>query len=264
MLRRFIYLNSTAVRQYTSMIDNGLADTSVSVRKTGRTTAGGADLKVLRGDHSRNAEDENSTTRIDTDEARFDRLVQAAATTPDELGWVEVVDPDTDLEDIGIGAIISWECEIFVPQVAQMLSPSSGLGDALAMIKAFAPAARAMGHEVADLPNEDEVDALQRFTQASAGKLVLVGDDDSTDWKVTGALEGDFIGGEVEGRAIVVGKVKKVLRVGSWQAILAMPGLNLLSREERRAQERRAPEADEEENYVAGPALVLDILAVYI
>jgi hypothetical protein len=45
--------------------------------------------------------------------------------------------------------------------------------------------------------------------------------------------------------------------------MLALPGLSLLPRDKRRALERKKPESDEAENYLAGPALMLDILAIY-
>lgn len=126
------------------------------------------------------------------------------------------------------------------------------------------PAARAMGQELTGFPSEEQIGALQKFTSESAGKLVLVGDDGSTEWKITGSLDGEFLDGELDGRAIVVGKVKKVVPKDAWQSIIAMPGLNIVSRAKRRAQERTAPAPGQEDNYVKGPALVLDVLAVYL
>ena len=39
--------------------------------------------------------------------------------------------------------------------------------------------------------------------------------------------------------------------------------MNLLSRERRREMERTKPAAGKEEEYLSGPALMLDVLAIY-
>jgi len=39
--------------------------------------------------------------------------------------------------------------------------------------------------------------------------------------------------------------------------------MNLVPREERRRMERQAPEPGKESEYLSGPALMLDILAIY-
>jgi hypothetical protein len=69
--------------------------------------------------------------------------------------------------------------------------------------------------------------------------------------------------GDIEGRAKVVGKVSKIVPRGRWKPYLTFPGANLVSREERRKVERQAPAPGKEDEYLSGPALMLDILAIY-
>jgi len=68
----------------------------------------------------------------------------------------------------------------------------------------------------------------------------------------------------LEGRARLVGKVSRVLRSGRWRPFLTFPGMNVVPREERRRMERQPPATGREGvYYLSGPALILDMLAVY-
>jgi hypothetical protein len=61
----------------------------------------------------------------------------------------------------------------------------------------------------------------------------------------------------------VVGKVSRVLKEGQLRPFTTFPGMNLGSREQRRKLERQRPKEGEEDQYLIGPALMLDILAIY-
>ncbi len=91
----------------------------------------------------------------------------------------------------------------------------------------------------------------------------MVGEDDDTEWRVAGRVLGEHLHGEIDGRARVIGKDEKVIRPGRWQPYLTFPGMKVLGREARRKMERQAPAAGDEGKYLGGPALMLDILAVY-
>lgn len=53
--------------------------------------------------------------------------------------------------------------------------------------------------------------------------------------------------GDVEGVAMVVGKVSKRWSAGQWKPVMALPGSSLLPRLERRELERRKPKQGEED-----------------
>lgn len=64
-----------------------------------------------------------------------------------------------------------------------------------------------------------------------------------------------------EGEAVVIGKVARRWMSGESHSLLALPGATILSRKQR----RNTPIAvdSDDENILQGPALTLDVLAIY-
>jgi hypothetical protein len=263
VLRRFIYLDKTALDQYVTALEGGrTTESTTRLMRTG-TGAGGFDAKLVSASGERSREEEESRTRADTDEARFDRLLRAAQAGPEALGWVDVVQPDVDLDGIGLGAMLAWECDLYIPEVVQVLARSGEALGAIGMMQNLLPMARRLGLDTEGLPNDDEMGAVSGLISGMNASLLVVGEDDETDWRVAGQLDEASLHGDVEGRARIVGKVSKTVPVGRWKPYLTFPGMNLLPREQRRKMEREQPAAGKENEYLAGPALMLDILAIY-
>lgn len=263
MLRRFLYLDTVALAQYVTALEGGLLTTSSErATKTGGGS-GGADAKVVRFTGERSRENEQSKTFSDTHEARFSRLLDAASASPESLGWIEVFDPDSDFADIGVGAMVHWECDFYIPEVIQMLAQSGEARNAIKTMQHLLPEAKRLGLDTEGLPDSDEMDAVSKFIEGVSARLVVVGEDDDTDWRVAGKALDEFLLGELEGRACIVGKVTKIIAPGRWKPFLTFPGMNLMSREERRALERKEPDKGKEDEYLAGPAAMLDLLAIY-
>lgn len=129
------------------------------------------------------------------------------------------------------------------------------------------PAATALGLEAKGLPTAEEMAAVRRFAVAAKVRPVLVGEDmeDQATWRIAGSLKPEYLTDieALDGPAICVGKVVKVVESGRWYPLVTIPGMNLMGREERRKLERTPPKPKEEKNYLKGPALLLDMLAVY-
>lgn len=263
MLIRFLYLDRATLEQYVTALEGGSLGEATRRTSTERSGEAGADAKVLRGSRSRTSADEESQTLTDTDEARFSRLLKAAADDPERLGWIDVGDPDTDLEEVGIGAMISWECEIYVPDIVKMLSPAGGAAEAIDMMRSLSPLARTLGMDLKGIPKETELGAMSTFLGKVSTKALVVGEDDATEWRVAGYLGGVDELDEFEGRVRLVGKVARVLREGQWKPFMTFPGMDLMGREARRKAERTPPAEGKEDQYLRGPALMLDVLAVY-
>lgn len=70
------------------------------------TGAAGFDAKWISASGEKSREEEESWTLADTDEARFDWLLRAVASEPEALGWIEVVQPDTDRD--GVDLLQAW------------------------------------------------------------------------------------------------------------------------------------------------------------
>jgi hypothetical protein len=237
-------------------------ESTTRLMRTG-TGAGGFDAKLISASGEKSREEEESRTVADTDEARFDRLLRAAAAEPEALGWVEVLQPELDLNGIGLGAMVAWECDLYIPEVVQVLARSGEALGAIGMMQNLLPMARRLGLDTEGLPNDDEMGAVSGLISGMNASLLAVGEDVETDWRIAGHLNEASLHGDVEGRARVVGKVSKVVPPGGWKPYLTFPGMNLLPREQRRKMEREQPAAGKENEYLSGPALMLDILAIY-
>jgi hypothetical protein len=164
MLRRFVYLDSKALNAYTTALEGGLL--TESTRRVTSTGEGAAhfDAKLVGASGGRSRESEDAKTLADTAEAKFDRLLKAAAQKPETVGWIEVLQPDVDFDAAYIGAMVSWECDIFVPEIVQTLARSGEFVDALGMMQKMLPAARSLGLETDDdLPNETEMSAMSEL-----------------------------------------------------------------------------------------------------
>lgn len=263
MLRRFLYLDEEALADYVSMVDGGELTESRRSTSQRRSRSVGADAKILKGELGRNQDEDTGQTFADRPAARFDRLVAAAADAPEELAWIEVLDPDTEFESASIGAMVSWECELEVPRASHIMSRKGGFATAIDSIEAIRPMAEALGMPMEGVPAQRELSALKGFVEGVGAKAVIVGYDEECDWRVSGVLEGDLDLQAFDGRAIIVGKVTRKLAPGEYKPFLTLPGLNVMSREQRRQAERKKPDARSDEDYLEGPALLLDILAIY-
>lgn len=262
-LRRFIYLDTTELSKYVTALEGGLTTESTKRSMRSGTGTGGIDAKIVHASGEKSSEDEESRTLTDTDEARFDRLLRAAIAEPEALDWVEALQPDTDFDGIGIGPMVSWECDVYVPDVIQMLARSGEAVGSLGMMQNILPMARTLGLPTEGLPADEELSAASGFLRGMDASLVVVGEDDETGWRIFGQLTDEFVHGDLEGRARVVGKVAKVVSAGRWQPYVTFPGMKLVPREERRKMERQAPGPGEEGKYLSGPALMLDMLVIY-
>lgn len=211
----------------------------------------------------RSRESEESRIYTDTQEAQFDRLLNAAEASPGELAWSDVTEPDADFAEIRAGAMVSWECDLYVPQIIQSLSSSGEARDALDMMQDLLPSAQHLGLDTEGLPSMNEIEATSTFLNKMNAKLLVVGEDDVSDWCVAGQINDDFLHAELEGTAHIVGKVSKVLPLNHFKPYLTFPGMNLVPRDQRRRMEQQAPPEGKKDEYLSGPALMLDILAIY-
>ena len=238
MLINAKYLDSDQLASYVAALEDGVRESRASRVSVDKSRSGGIDAKLVKGDLGRNTIDDEKITTTDHDDARLKRLLDAAASNPDNAGWVEVLQPKIDLTEARIGNLV----------------------------QNLEPAAKSLGLDMSGLPSSDELGAISRFTDTMQIAPILIGDDDDTDWKVAGSIDPKWIRNidEIEGRCIVIGKVRKIIPAGRWHLMASLPGMNLLSREERRKRERSGPtNAGEDLQYIAGPVAILDFLAVY-
>jgi hypothetical protein len=263
MLRRFLYLDAPTLADYVSALEGGSRESLETKSVAGKSSEGALDVKVARGNLGRTQQAEERLSLSDTPQARFERLTRLAEANPEEAGWITVLEPDDNLAQAGIGAIIDFECEIYIPQIIKAFSPQDGISQALEVMDELLPAARALGLDVSGIPQKKERTAVKKFADVIGGKLLVVGEFDDSDWHIAGQLDASYVNGDLEGRVRVTGKIANRWGTGTWKPLLALPGSSLLPRHERRALEKQKPQADDENNYLEGPAVMLDILAIY-
>lgn len=160
------------------------------------TGTGGVDAKVIHASGGRSREDEESRTLADTDEARFDRLLRAVSTDPEGLGWVEVTEPDVNFDKIGIEPMVSWECDLYIPQIVQGLAKSGEAAEAIGMMQALLPTAKSLGLDMKGLLDDEQMSAVAGFASGMNASLLVVGENDETDWRVAAQLPDDFLHGD--------------------------------------------------------------------
>ena len=271
MLRKFIYLDETTLAGYTATLEGGLIAQTRTRSKTSGAKGGAIKLKFAEGKLAGANENENEWTMSDEPEARFERLLIAADDDPAAIGWTEVMDPNADFSQAQIGEFVSWECDAYIPDVSQMVSKSGDIAKKLVlaggMIDAFESGAlgdveNATPEAVADM--QAKLQLLQGLIGSADIKRSIVGEDADTNWKVFGILHDEHLRDTIDDeRLVVVGKIKRKLANDHWRRIAAdLVDFKTVNRAERKRRERQAPPEGKENEYIAGPALELDILAI--
>ncbi|MGZ2223725.1 DUF6414 family protein [Glutamicibacter nicotianae] len=264
MLKKFLYLDTDSVSAYISAVEGGLR-TSTSMRTTDRgTTDGQIDAKVLRGGKAVSRESEETYAVSDEPIARFERLIAAAQSNPEDFSWHEAIDDiDSVLGGLRTGDFLAINADLSVPPMSRALSQNGGLAELVDGIEAIRPFAAVFGNIDDDLPGSEMMSGIKAASQSFGSDLTFVGEPDSDYWSVCGRLKSNFLLEEIEDNAIIVGKVSKIWGSGTWKPLLALPGTTFLSRAERRKLERQGPKPGQEDNFLEGPALMLDVLAIY-
>lgn len=271
MLINPIYLDQKALTGYIAAIEGGVLSSATETQEGGSAVRGGGKFGPLGAEGEKSNSRSSAAEYTDHDVARLQRLIDAATERASELDWIHVSGPDvaSDLERSVVGSFVQWECDVYIPDTVKALQSQGGLADALETFDRLAPFAEALGLDTeSDMPSRGQLDAFRSFSKHITVPLVVVGDDydGDSDWKVAGTLRTEFLSDAeaLDGPSIVVGKVRKIVRPNRWHPLLTLPGMNLMGRDERRKKEREVPRTEEEKkDYLEGPALVLDVLAIY-
>ena len=268
MLIQPIYLDGTALTGYIAALENGVWTSATETSEDGSALRGRAGWGPVGGEGEKSRSSSASVEFADHDMARFNRLLEAGTENAGALNWHDITDADADMPQAIVGSMVQWECDIYVPDMIKMLQKKGGIGEALDMMEGLAPLAEVFGLDDMEMPSAKQTSAMRTFIDRAEIVTAIVGDnaDSDDDWKVVGTLKSDFITDveALDGPAICVGKVRKIVKKDRWHPLMTLPGMNLLGRDEKRRQERKGPERDDDkQNFVAGPALVLDMLAIY-
>jgi hypothetical protein len=262
MLPKFHYLDSSTLDSYLSTLEGGLTE-KVS-RTNGRTggVGGRAGSRGIGVEGKRDSHQSETSEIVDTPAARFERLLRCCEADPESAGWIELTTL-ADLAEAGHGALVSAECELYVPDAVRMFSPTGEAATAIAAMKDFMPLAGEFGIDMEGVPKPDQLDAFSSLLGKMSSDLVVVGEDES-EWKVAARLRADNVEDDsIDGYFRIVGKVATRWSENRWKPLLALPGAGLLPRRERKALEAKAPDSEDDDSFLRGPAVMLDVLAIY-
>jgi hypothetical protein len=259
LLRRFLYLDTGLLDDFVGAVEGGLRVRSAQEDRDERERSAKGDLKLLGGQMGSTAGTTRSVESQDTAAARFDRLLRAAEADADTLGWVDLLQAD-ELESVGIGAVVSGEADLYVPDSVKMLSKAD---EAFELFEQLSPLAGAFGLSTEGMPAADEVQKLRKAASVMRADLVAVGEFDESSWRVAGQLTAQHLHEEIDGPARFVGKVRSKWGSGEGRHLMALPGSTLLPREERRRLQRTQPSNADDDSWLNGPAVMLDLLAIW-
>lgn len=266
MLRRFLYLNEQVVDSYLGVVEGGLSD-ELTRRSSTRGGRGGEAGLAFKGAGAKvtgereHAQEEEQRVR-DTPEQRFDRLLTAVERDPDEYSYEEVLDLQDAFQRLSVGTLITVDCEIEVPDMVRLLSQPEQLSQMVDMMETLRPLAQVFGSDVGELPTAEQTDAIRQVSRVFRSDVVVVGEIDADTPRIAGKLEQPYVRELPEGEARVVGKVSRKWGSDESHSLVALPGASLLSRSQRRTNQKE-PSSEDDTNVLYGPALTLDIVAIY-
>jgi hypothetical protein len=277
MLFQFVYLNKSVLAGYTAQVDGGLIAETKTRSSRKKTTTGGLGWRWLSLKGDRGAENEHLQTLSDAPEAQFQRLLAAASTDAEALAWLDVLEPDETFASVQVGEIISWECDVNVPEIFRLVARDGIASKLLEVYGAAIDGVTEGGAKFGDwdgkeLTPESRTELARQQALLNATKHLLdgadipmpaVGTEPATSWKVYGTLERahllvDYIDSE---RLIIVGKVRRKVAEGETRRAVNFPDMSKLAAMGVGKQKAANP-ANEALN-VSGPAVELDILAIY-
>lgn len=270
------YLNSKSLEGYISLIEQGVRGRANRSRSSDSGLQGEMAFPILKAGGNKSARQEESEEYSDHDIARLQRLLDYGHANPEAAAWITVSQPDSDLEGIGLGAFVEWECDISVPDMVAALNKRGQLGEALKLMDSFSELSEAIGQPI-ELGIPDEARAMVEIANKIDMQLVIVGEDtdSGSPWRIVGTLDDQFLveNADLNGRYICVGKVRRVVPQGDGYSLANIPALAAVQSFANRAERRRAERAqaasrpkkitEDDAMTLAGPLAVLDLVAVY-
>ncbi|MBF4621514.1 hypothetical protein [Clavibacter sp. VKM Ac-2542] len=264
MLRNFYYLDENTLNRYISAIEGGLVSEETRRELNGGELGGGVDFKVAAANAGKTHENERSQTLGDNADARFSRLLKAAELQPEALSWIEVMQPDIDFKDITLGMIIDWECELRTPDYVNYVAKAGEASQAIRMAQDFASTAKALGLDTTGMPAQEQLDAMSGAINSLNLPRVIIGQAEGSPWQFFSQIRDEFAQGELDGYKRVVGKVTRVVPAGTPHELVKLPGARFANRQARRSQGRPQAATPDQGQTLTGPAVELDLLAVYL
>jgi hypothetical protein len=263
-MREFLYLNEVLVDQFLAQVDDGLWDEQQErERRTGERKGGGSvGIKPVKVDGKLGSEreSEQSRTRRQTPESRFNRLANLVSDTPDDRPIKIDADVTNAYSQLSPGRLASVECYVDVPSIGRAIAQADQMQGLLDLMTTFAP-------DQVSAADREAIQGIGTIAQNMSNDVICTGEVDEEMPTFVFRLARKFLRvemGELEGEAIVFGNVHRKWPEGDSYPILAVPGLDLMSRADRRKMKANAKKEDEEVDLqIEGPGITLSPVAVF-
>lgn len=258
MLREFLYLDSALVDQYLAQVEGGLYDDERERLggASSRATDGGLGAGQVGGNVITSRSEEVERVRRQTPESRYNRLHEALSNS------FLFIDESSDnvADQLQVRQMISADCYVDIPSLSRTLANAPALEGVADLMKVFAP----------DKINGDFENALGGLTKLSTmsnGDIVATGELGNNQASLAFKLSQKALRipvDELEGEAVVVGRVQKKWPAGQRYSLLNIPGLNIMSREDRRRVEKETKAENQAEGtFIEGPGASLSVVAIF-
>ena len=156
------------------------------------------------------------------------------------------------------GVLLEIDVQLAVPQMARLLADPAGFSNLVSLVKAFSPSSIT--------PDTEKVIAgistLLQVSGASETTLTAIGSPPGSPYRFIMRLnQNSIIGGaELEGEAILVGKLTRKLKETDKELIIDAPGFSVLSADTMRTL---SSQPGSEELVVQGPGAIVVPLAIF-
>lgn len=260
MLRNFLYLDEEQLNQYISQVEDGLRRGANRSMTSDRGGSADVSAKVLRFGLTNRQVDEESQEYADDGPARFERLLALVEGDEDQFGWRDFQENDSAMNGLRAGHLLAFAGEMYESDVSKLSDPT-GIVSMIPLVQALSKLPGFTGGDSFQTAlGGGTAEAIQSFGAAMGGKTIVQGEVLESDWRFVSLIDGTT---RLEGDAYIVGKVMKVWGAGEWRPLPGLPIYSQLPRDQRRAMEKEGPKAGAEMMWMEGPAVQLDLLAIY-
>lgn len=264
-MREFLYLNESLVDQFLAQVEDGLwEEQQEREKRTGDKKGGGSigakGLKV-EGSMGSGREIEESRTRRQTPESRFNRLAKLAPELPDGE-FLQIEDDTRDLYGIlKPGLLIATECYVDIPSVGRAVAK-------IEEVKGLVDFMTIFGSERLDPGAQEAIDGISAFAERAGGDIICTGEIGDDLPILVFKLKSEYLRVDVsdlEGDAVILANVHRKWPEGDSYPILTVPGLDVMSRKDRRKMKATAKKTDTEDNdvFLEGPGITLSVVAIF-
>ena len=251
MMFELAYLNTKAVDSYLAQIEDGLLLTREKHDGLKKKRGVNARVSVAGGEIGRELDSSDTKSYSDTPDARFSRLLRHI----DDSDNLSVFLSEADFDGAQVGELISWYCGVYIPDAVKLLTSGDEINRLAGLATSMMPLGKTFGVDMSDMPPAADIELLGRFGDFAkhfGAKTLIVGEDNAgMDWKIAAQLNAEFVlTDELDGDFTVIGKAGRTIPRGESMSVLALPGTDLLPRDQRRNMAKKSPSETERANYV--------------